>query len=439
VGAADAGAGGAGTGAVAPDMVELIRAKRDGAELTGEQIRWLIAAYTASEIADEQMSALLMAICFRGLTPGELRAWTAAMVASGERLDLSGVPAPTVDKHSTGGVGDKVSLILAPLVASFGAAVPQLSGRGLGHTGGTLDKLESIPGWRALLPAAEMIEILRGPGCVICAAGPGLAPADRRMYALRDVTGTVESIPLIASSIMSKKIAEGTASLVLDVKVGSGAFMREIADARELAQTMVTLGGEAGVRTVALLTGMDTPLGRAVGNAVEVEESVATLRGEGPPDLVEVTVALATEMLTLAGIDGDPAAALADGRALARYREMITAQGGDPDAPLPQAAHTQLVTAPESGWLRQLDARSVGLAAWRLGAGRARKEDPVSASAGVICLVKPGERVEAGQPLLELRGDDPSRFPAATSAVESAFQIGERPPERSSLILERIT
>ena len=425
--------------AVAPDMVELIRAKRDGAELTGEQIRWLIDAYTGSRIADEQMSALLMAICFRGLGPAELRAWTAAMVASGERLDLSGVPAPTVDKHSTGGVGDKVSLILAPLVASFGAAVPQLSGRGLGHTGGTLDKLESIPGWRALLPAAEMIEILRGPGCVICAAGPGLAPADRRMYALRDVTGTVESIPLIASSIMSKKIAEGTASLVLDVKVGSGAFMRDIAAARELAQTMVTLGGEAGVRTVALLTGMDVPLGRAVGNAVEVEESVATLRGEGPPDLVEVTVALATEMLALAGIDGDPATALVDGRALARYREMITAQGGDPDAPLPQAAHTQLVTATEGGWLRDLDARSVGLAAWRLGAGRARKEDPVSAAAGVICLVKPGERVEVGQPLLELRADDPSRFGAASSALVNAFKIGDRPPEPASLILERIT
>src|SRR5690348_4712575 len=320
-----------------PDAAGLIRAKRDGGELTADDIRWVIGAYTDGQVAEEQMSALLMAIFFRGLNPAELRAWTAAMIASGERLDLSPVGRPTVDKHSTGGVGDKVSLILAPLVACFGAAVPQLSGRGLGHTGGTLDKLEAIPGWRALLPPAEMISVLRREGCVICAAGPGLAPADRRLYALRDVTGTVESIPLIASSIMSKKIAEGTAALVLDVKVGSGAFMREEADARRLAQTMVTLGGEHGVATSALLTRMDVPLGRAVGNAVEVEEAVATLRGEGPADLVEVTLALAREMLRLAGIDADPAAALADGRALAAYRAMITAQGGDPDAPLPVA------------------------------------------------------------------------------------------------------
>jgi thymidine phosphorylase len=421
-----------------PDAVELIRAKRDGRTLTDDEIRWLIASYTDGAVADEQMSALLMAVYFQGLEPGELRAWTAAMVSSGERLDLSAVPAPTVDKHSTGGVGDKVSLILAPLVASCGAAVPQLSGRGLGHTGGTLDKLESIPGWRAALPVAEMIEVLRGAGCVICAAGPGLAPADRRLYALRDVTGTVESIPLIASSIMSKKIAEGTAALVLDVKVGRGAFMPELAAARLLAQTMVGLGREAGVRTASLLTGMDFPLGRAVGNAVEVEEAVSTLRGEGPPDLVEVTLALAREMLALAGLDADPAAALADGRAMERYRTMIAAQGGDPDAVLPRARHSMVVTASADGWLRKLDARAVGVAAWRLGAGRARKEDPVSASAGVLCLAKPGERVEAGQAVLELRADDESRFARAQEALAGAVEIGPEPAEAAPLVIERI-
>jgi thymidine phosphorylase len=421
-----------------PDTVELIRAKRDGRALTDYEIRWLIAAYTGGAVADEQMSALLMAIYFRGLSAGELRAWTAAMVSSGERLDLGAVPAPTVDKHSTGGVGDKVSLVLAPLVASCGAAVPQLSGRGLGHTGGTLDKLESIPGWRAGLPVAEMIAVLRSAGCVICAAGPGLAPADRRLYALRDVTGTVESIPLIASSIMSKKIAEGTAALVLDVKVGSGAFMPELPAARLLAQTMVGLGAEAGVRTTALLTRMDAPLGRAVGNAVEVEEAVATLRGEGPADLVEVTLALAREMLALAGLDADPAAALADGRALERYRTMIAAQGGDPDAALPRAPFTQVITAAESGWLRGLDARAVGVAAWRLGAGRARKEDPVSASAGVLCLAKPGQRVEAGQAVLELRTDEEVRFARAADALAGAVEIGPEPPEAAPLVIERI-
>jgi thymidine phosphorylase len=421
-----------------PDTVELIRAKRDGRALTDYEIRWLIAAYTGGAVADEQMSALLMAIYFRGLSAGELRAWTAAMVSSGERLDLGAVPAPTVDKHSTGGVGDKVSLVLAPLVASCGAAVPQLSGRGLGHTGGTLDKLESIPGWRAGLPVAEVIAVLRSAGCVICAAGPGLAPADRRLYALRDVTGTVESIPLIASSIMSKKIAEGTAALVLDVKVGSGAFMPELPAARLLAQTMVGLGAEAGVRTTALLTRMDAPLGRAVGNAVEVEEAVATLRGEGPADLVEVTLALAREMLALAGLDADPAAALADGRALERYRTMIAAQGGDPDAALPRAPFTQVITAAESGWLRGLDARAVGVAAWRLGAGRARKEDPVSASAGVLCLAKPGQRVEAGQAVLELRTDEEVRFARAADALAGAVEIGPEPPEAAPLVIERI-
>jgi thymidine phosphorylase len=421
-----------------PDVVDLITAKRDGGRLAGSDIAWLIDAYTRGSVPDEQMSALLMAIVFRGLDPGELAAWTAAMISSGERLDLSAVPAPTVDKHSTGGVGDKVSLILAPLVASCGAAVPQLSGRGLGHTGGTLDKLESIPGWRADLDNQRIVAVLREAGCVICAAGAGLAPADRRLYALRDVTGTVESIPLIASSIMSKKIAEGTGSLVLDVKVGNGAFMRERGPARELAVTMVELGTAHGVRTSALLTSMDTPLGRAAGNAVEVTEAVATLRGEGSADLVEVTLALAREMLALAGLPADPAQALADGRALARYRQMIAAQGGDPDAPLPDARHATVVTADADGYLSRLDARAVGVAAWRLGAGRARKEDPVSAAAGVICLAKPGDRVTAGQPVLELRTDEPDRVRRALDALAGAIGISARPPAPAPVVLERI-
>jgi thymidine phosphorylase len=423
------------------DAVSLIRAKRDGQPLVGDDIRWLFEAYARHEVADEQMSALLMAIYFRGLDRAELRTWTAAMIASGDRLDLSSVGRPTVDKHSTGGVGDKVSLILAPLVAACGAAVPQLSGRGLGHTGGTLDKLESIPGFRAGLTPEETLAVLASAGCVICAAGSGLAPADRRLYALRDVTGTVESIPLIASSIMSKKIAEGTSALVLDVKVGTGAFMTSYQRARELAETMVALGEEHGVRTRALLTRMDVPLGRAVGNAVEVEESVQALQGHGPGDLMEVTLALARQMLVLAGLDtaGDPAAAIADGRALAAYRAMIRAQGGDPDAPLPQAAYTQILAAPADGWLTRLDALAVGIAAWRLGAGRARKEDDVSASAGIICLAKPGDRVQAGQPLLELRADEQERFGPALAALEGAVAVSDQgPPPPVSPVIEEV-
>jgi thymidine phosphorylase len=421
------------------DVVTLIRAKRDGQRLADDDIRWLFRAYARGEVADEQMSALLMAIYFRGLDGAELRTWTAAMIDSGDRLDLSAISRPTVDKHSTGGVGDKVSLILVPLVASCGAAVPQLSGRGLGHTGGTLDKMESIPGFRAGLTPEQALDVLAGTGCVICAAGPGLAPADRRLYALRDVTGTVESIPLIASSIMSKKIAEGTSALVLDVKVGPGAFMKSLEQARELARTMVALGEEHGVRTQALLTSMDTPLGRAVGNAVEVEESVAALEGGGPADLMEVTLALARQMLALTGIDADPADAIADGRALAAYRAMVRAQGGDPDAPLPTAAFTRVLPAPASGWLTGLDAMAVGIAAWRLGAGRARKEDQVSAAAGLICLAKPGDRVQAGQPLLELRADDPERFGGALAALDGAVTVDDQgPPPRVSPVIEYI-
>jgi thymidine phosphorylase len=425
-----------------PDAVSLIQLKRDNVRpLTDQEIGWLFEAYAAHEVADEQMAALLMAIYFNGLSPAELRAWTGEMIASGERLDLSRLSRPTVDKHSTGGVGDKVSLILAPLVASCGAAVPQLSGRGLGHTGGTLDKLESIPGWRATLGNEALIAALDQAGAVIAAAGAGLAPADRRLYALRDVTGTVESIPLIASSIMSKKIAEGTGALVLDVKTGSGAFMRQREKALELARTMVALGAEHGVRTRALVTRMDTPLGRAVGNAVEVEEAVAALHGDGPGDLMEVTYALARVMLDLAGIDADPVAAIASGRALDAYRAMIRVQGGDPDAPLPQARHRrEALPAPRDGWLTRLDALAVGVAAWRLGAGRARKEDAVSHTAGVRCLAKPGDYVRQGQPILELRADDPARFEQAIEAIGAphVIVIGSEAPPPVPLVIDEV-
>jgi thymidine phosphorylase len=421
------------------NAVDVIRTKRDGGALSDDEIRWFLSAYTAGDVADEQASALLMAIFLNGLGARELSTWTAAMIASGERLDLSSVTRPTVDKHSTGGVGDKVSLVLTPLVAACGVAMPQLSGRGLGHTGGTLDKLESIPGWRASLSNEEMLDVLRSVGCVICAAGAGLAPADRKLYALRDVTATVESIPLIASSIMSKKIAEGTASLVLDVKVGSGAFMATVERARELAETMVRLGADHGVRTAALLTAMDTPLGRTAGNALEVAEAVEVLSGGGPLDLVEITLALAREMLALAGVDGvDPADALVDGRALTVWNDLIAAQGGDPSAALPVAAERHVVAATSSGFVQRLDARAVGVAAWRLGAGRARKEDPVSASAGVVCLAKEGDAVEKGAPVLELHADDAGRFEAALEALRGGLVIGAEPPEPRPLVLDRI-
>ena len=422
------------------DMVNLICSKRDGRELTAAEIDWVINAYVAGTIADEQVAALLMAVFWRGLSVAELSRWTAAIIASGERMDLSGLSRPTVDKHSTGGVGDKVSLILAPLVAACGAAVPQLSGRGLGHTGGTLDKLEAIPGWRSELSNSEMLAQLEEIGCVICAAGAGLAPADRKLYALRDVTGTVESIPLIAGSIMSKKIAEGTQSLVLDVKVGSGAFMPDRDRATELAQTMVRLGRDHGLKVTALLSTMDTPLGRAVGNALEVAEAVEVLSGrDDSPDLVELTLALAREMLELAGIQADPSVALRNGSALERYRAMVVAQGGDPDATLPRAAHIELVTADQTGIVGRLDARAVGVAAWRLGAGRARKEDAVSASAGVVCRIKPGEKVTEGQALLELHTDQSERLDWAREALKDAIAIGDQPPAPTSVVLEVIS
>ena len=406
------------------DAVEVIATKRDRGELSDSQVDWVVDAYTRGVVADEQMAALAMAVLLNGMTRREVARWTAAMIATGERLDFSGLSRPTADKHSTGGVGDKTTLPLAPLVAACGVAVPQLSGRGLGHTGGTLDKLESIPGWRASLSNAEVLAQLEDVGAVVCAAGSGLAPADRKLYALRDVTGTVESIPLIASSIMSKKIAEGTGSLVLDVKVGTGAFMKRLDQARELAETMVALGQDAGVRTVALLTDMSTPLGLTAGNALEVRESVEVLAGGGPPDVVELTLALAREMLAGAGRDDvDPADRLADGSAMDVSRRMVAAQGGDPDAALPTATSRDEVLAEADGVLTRLDAMAVGLAAWRLGAGRERQGEPVQAGAGVELHARPGDVVRRGQPLLTLHTDEPARLERARAALTGGIDV----------------
>ena len=425
------------------DAVEVIAAKRDGGELTDSQIDWVVDAFTRGDVHAEQMSALAMAILLRGMTRSEVARWTGAMIRSGERMDFAPLSRPTVDKHSTGGVGDKITLPLAPLVAACGVAVPQLSGRGLGHTGGTLDKLESIPGWRADLSNDEIMAQLESVGAVVCAAGSGLAPADKRLYALRDVTGTVESIPLIASSIMSKKIAEGTGALVLDVKVGSGAFMKSIDNARELAQTMVDLGTDEGLRTVALLTDMESPLGRTAGNALEVREAVDVLAGGGPPDVVELTLALAREMLAAAGHDDvDPADRLADGDAMDVWRDMIRAQGGDPDAPLPEARERHVVDVPSDGVLLSLDALSVGVAAWRLGAGRAKAGDAVQAGAGVEWHAKPGDTVRAGEPLLTLHTDDPARFERALAALDGGYAIATDRPAPvvtpRDIVLDRI-
>jgi thymidine phosphorylase len=427
--------------AEAHDAVEVITAKRDGKALSDSQIDWVVDAYTRGAVADEQMSALTMAILLNGMTRAEISRWTDAMIASGERMDFSSLSRPTADKHSTGGVGDKITLPLAPLVAACGVAVPQLSGRGLGHTGGTLDKLESIPGWQAALTNDAMMRQLEDVGAVICAAGAGLAPADKKLYALRDVTGTVEAIPLIASSIMSKKIAEGTGALVLDVKVGSGAFMKDLDKARELAETMVALGTDAGVTTVALLTDMATPLGLTVGNALEVRESVEVLEGGGPADVVELTLALAREMLRAAGSDVDPADKLADGSAMDAWRRMIAAQGGDPSAALPTSRESHVVAAPASGVLTKLDALAVGLASWRLGAGRARKEDPVQAGAGVELHAKPGDTVVEGQPLMTLHTDEADRFERAQAALDGGVEIEPQgtPYEPTPIVIDRVS
>ena len=427
------------------DAVDLIRTKRDRGTLSRDEIDWIIDAYTRGAVADEQMSAMAMAILLNGMTRDEIARWTAAMIASGERMDFSSLRVPTADKHSTGGVGDKITLPLAPLVAVFDVAVPQLSGRGLGHTGGTLDKMEAIAGWRAGLTNAEMMRQLDEVGAVICAAGDGLAPADKKLYALRDVTGTVEAIPLIASSIMSKKIAEGTGALVLDVKVGSGAFMKTQDDARELARTMVDLGNDAGVNTVALLTDMSTPLGLTAGNALEVRESVEVLAGGGPKDVVDLTVALAVEMLAGAGRPQDESAvraALSDGRAMDAWRRMVAAQGGDPDAELPVAKESHVITAPSDGVLTRLDALAVGVSAWRLGAGRARKEDPVQAGAGIELHAKPGDTVSAGTPLMTLHTDTPERFERAVAALDRSYDISADAEAGSStprdIVIDRI-
>lgn len=422
------------------DVVDVIRVKRDGGVLSDEQIDWTIDAYTRGAVKDEQMAALAMAVFLRGMNRAEIARWTAAMIASGERMDFGRINRPTADKHSTGGVGDKITLPLAPLVAVFDVAVPQLSGRGLGHTGGTLDKLESIAGWQAAMTNDEIYrELGQGCGAVICAAGAGLAPADKKLYALRDITSTVDCIPLIASSIMSKKIAEGTGSLVLDVKVGSGAFMKDIDQARELARTMVDLGKDAGVKTFAYLTDMSTPLGLKVGNALEVEESVEVLAGGGPADVVELTCALARKMLEMSGkTDVDVEAALKDGRAMDRWRQMIRAQHGDPDAPLPTSALTHTVYAESDGIMEKLDALSVGVASWRLGAGRAVKEDPVQAGAGIEIHAKPGHPVRKGQPLLTLHTDDEWRIPRALESLEGGVVVGQEAPLSASVILGEV-
>jgi thymidine phosphorylase len=424
------------------DAVEIIGAKRDKKELTDPQIDWVIDAYTKGVVADEQMSALLMAILLNGMNSREISRWTNAMINSGERMEWSALDRKTVDKHSTGGVGDKITLPLAPLVAACGGAVPQLSGRGLGHTGGTLDKLESIPGWRASLSNSEMLDVIQKCGAVICAAGAGLAPADKKLYALRDVTGTVQAIPLIASSIMSKKIAEGTSALVLDVKTGSGAFMSDPKKAGELARVMVDLGKQAGVKMRALVTAMDVPLGLTAGNALEVRESIEVLAGGGPSDVVELTLVLAREMLDAAGIKPlmDPADALKNGKAMDSWRAMIRAQGGDVDAPLPVAKEKVTVTADTDGTLSSMDAMSVGIAAWRLGAGRTKQGEKVSFGAGIEIHAKPGVQVKKGDAIFTLHADEPARFARAQSALENSFSIskdGSVAP-RLPLIVERI-
>lgn len=422
------------------DTTDVIRTKRDGEELSTAQIDWVIDAFTRGWVTNEQMAALAMAIFINGMNRREIFDWTKAMIASGERLDFSSLPRPTADKHSTGGVGDKITLPLAPLVASFGVAVPQLSGRGLGHAGGTLDKMEAIPGWKADLSNEKIMEILgTGCGAVICAAGAGLAPADKKIYALRDVTSTIDCVPLIASSIMSKKIAEGSASLVLDVKVGSGAFMKDTDKARALAETMVDLGKDAGTHTVALLTDMSTPLGLEVGNAGEVAEAVEILAGGGPADVVELTVAFAREMLTAAGKpDADPAKALASGAAMDTWRAMVRAQGGDPGAPLPKAKEHLEVKANRSGVLSRLDALAVGVASWRTGAGRARPGESVSPGAGITLHAKLGDAVTEGQTLFTLHTDEPERFERAQEALEDGWEISDSFEGTRPLIIDRI-
>ncbi|APT12566.1 MULTISPECIES: thymidine phosphorylase [Mycobacterium avium complex (MAC)] len=420
------------------DAPTVIRTKRDGGRLSDAAIDWVIDAYTHGLVAEEQMAALLMAILLRGMDGGETAAWTSAMLASGDRLDFSDLGVPTVDKHSTGGVGDKITLPLVPVVAACGAAVPQASGRGLGHTGGTLDKLDAIAGFSAQLPGRRVREQLRGVGAAIFAAGD-LAPADAKLYALRDITATVESLPLIASSVMSKKLAEGAGALVLDVKVGSGALVKTEEQCRDLAHTMVGLGAAHGVPTRALLTDMNRPLGATVGNALEVAEALEVLAGGGPPDVVGLTLRLAAEMLALAGVgDRDPADTLRDGTAMDRFRRFVAAQGGDLSVPLPIGRHSETVTAPRGGTMGDIDAMAVGLAAWRLGAGRSRPGERVQAGAGLRIHRRPGEPVAAGEPLFTLYTDTPERFGAALAELDGGWNVGDGAPAPRPLIIDRI-
>jgi thymidine phosphorylase len=426
------------------DAPTVIRTKRDGARLSDGAIDWVIDAYTHGQIADEQMSALLMAVFLRGMDYGETARWTAAMVASGERLDFTdlrrdGRPVRTVDKHSTGGVGDKITLPLVSVIAACGGVVPQASGRGLGHTGGTLDKLESIAGFTAALTNEQVRQQLCDVGAAIFAAGQ-LAPADAKLYALRDITATVESLPLIASSVMSKKIAEGTGALVLDVKVGSGALMRSESRCRELSETMVALGAEHGLPTCAVLTDMNRPLGATVGNALEVAEALEVLAGGGPPDVVQLTVALARQMLDIAGIDRrDPEQTLRDGTAMDRFRAMIAAQGGDLSVPLPVGKHSETVTTNRNGTMGDIDAKAVGLAVWRLGAGRSRPGERVQAGAGIRIHRRPGSPVAAGDTLFTLYTDTPERFGSALAELNSGYQVSDTLPAERPLIIDRIT
>jgi pyrimidine-nucleoside phosphorylase len=428
------------------NAIEIIQTKRDGGTLSGAQIAWVIAEYTADRLPDYQMSALLMAIFKEGFDERELAAWTDGMLRSGDTLDFSDVAAAKVDKHSTGGVGDKVSIPLGPMVAACGVAVPMMSGRALGHTGGTLDKLETIPGFRTALDPPEFRAILTRTGLVLAGQSETLVPADRRLYALRDATGTVESIPLISSSIMSKKLAEGLDALVLDVKVGRGAFIKDPAQARVLAETMAGLGRSHWVPVRAVLTDMSQPLGRAVGNACELAEGIEVLRGGGPADLLEVTYRLGEEMLLLGGVAADRAQARArlreavdSGAAFAKLVEVVEAQGGDPAvihepellARAPRETH---VTAPRDGYVVRADALDIGVAAVRLGAGRERKEDPIDPGVGITVLAKVGDRVEADRPLARLTWADPGRLEQALPLVERAFALADEPVAPPPLI-----
>ncbi|UMB68485.1 thymidine phosphorylase [Mycobacterium paraterrae] len=426
------------------DAPTVIRTKRDGNRLSDDAIDWVIDAYTHGHVANEQMSALLMAVFLRGMDYGEIARWTVAMIASGDQFDFSdlrrdGRALRTVDKHSTGGVGDKITLPLVSVIAACGGAVPQASGRGLGHTGGTLDKLEAIAGFTASLTNAQVRQQLSEVGAVIFAAGR-LAPADAKLYALRDITATVESLPLIASSVMSKKIAEGAGALVLDVKVGSGALMRSEARSRDLAETMVALGAQHGLPTCAVLTDMNRPLGAAVGNALEVAEALEVLDGGGPADVVELTVSLAREMLELAGIDGvEPEQTLRDGTAMDRFRALVAAQGGDLSVPLPVGKYSETVTATRGGTMGDIDAMAVGLAVWRLGAGRSRPGEAVQAGAGLRIHRRPGSPVAAGDSLFTLYTDTPERFPGAIAELDAGFAVADTPPADRPLIIDRIT